>query len=103
MLRVNVTTERRAPSVGGGFESSDPGFSASRSVRGTGLLSLAQCPRSLCAIQRAPPKLRQLVLDGEDGAVDHSLPEEADKAEGSPWLSKASLQATEASTSSGEK
>lgn len=36
----------------------------------------------------------------EDGADDHGLAKEADKAEGSPRLSKARLQATEASPSS---
>lgn len=60
---------------------------------------------SCSAAQGGPRKLRRLVPEpeGEDGALDHSLAEEADKAEGSPRFSKARLQATEASPPSGDK
>ena len=51
---------------------------------------------------RGPRKLRRLVPKGENGALDHSLLEEADQAEGSPSLSEARLQATKASSSSGD-
>lgn len=41
--------------------------------------------------------------EGEDGALDYSLSEAANKAQGSPRLSKAHLQTTEASPSSRDK
>lgn len=41
--------------------------------------------------------------EGEDGVLDYSLSEAANKAQGSPRLSKARLQTTEASPSSRDK